>query len=160
MIPITATITLRRLNDKERSVPCYEVTDIAGKFPPMEILKNAEGKIRLYLNDTRGRVNAPDRTRADKWLMGRESFNFSSIYILTETTRTDYVFGCGTPNVSPTFGRTRKEFNPFYNYRNDGYVFVITPDYEQIKILVVQNGRYQIKQCAQQIAATYNDNKQ
>lgn len=122
-------------------VPRYDVTHIAGYYKPLESLKNRKGQIVFYLNETRGVINSPDNRRADRFLMAKDSLNFSSIYLLNNSApNTDgKLIGHGTPNRQKTFGR-KKITNPFYECKDDGFLFVISPDWRVIEVLIIPDG--------------------
>jgi len=64
------------------------------------------------------------------------SLNFSSIYI------EDYDFpeyGYGYPNAKRLL--SNGSINPQFEFRNDGYLFVINKDYSEIEILIIPDGR-------------------
>ena len=62
--------------------------------------------------------------------------NLSSIYI------DDIDFeniGYGYPNANRYL--VNGSFNPLYEFRNDGYLFIIDKNYKQIELLVIPGGR-------------------
>ncbi len=62
--------------------------------------------------------------------------NFSSIYI------DDLDFpeiGYGYPNVNRFLSNGSK--NPMFEFRNDGYLFLINKDYSEIELFVIPDGR-------------------
>ena len=63
-------------------IPRFDLTRLAGYYKPLESLKNKKGQIILYLNETRGIIDSPDQRRADRFLMGKDSLNFSSVFLL------------------------------------------------------------------------------
>jgi len=129
-------------------VPRYDVVAIAGYYRSLEAIKNTKGQIIFYLNETRGVIDSPDQRRADRFLMGKNSLNFSSIFLLNNT---NSIIGYGTPNEAKTYGKD-KQPNPFFDCKNDGYLFIISSDWRFIEVLVIPNGKYTILGNAQQMA--------
>ena len=119
----------------------YDVTRLAGYYPPFERLKTEKGIVFMYLMENRGIINSPDNRRADKRLQAKDSLNFSSIYLLDNSmpTNSGYFVGYGNPDRAKTYSKDKRP-NPFYESRNDGFVFIITPDWKTIEILVVPDG--------------------
>ncbi len=122
-------------------IPRYDVTAMAGYYKPLEQLRNPKGQIYFNLNPTKGIINSSDQRRADRYLQGINSYNLTSVYLLDYTTNAnDYIFAYGNPNGGATFGGKKKRPNPFFENRNDGFLFVITPDWQTIEMLVILNG--------------------
>ena len=127
--------------------PRLDVILMAGYYIPFDKLKTRKGQIFFYLNDTAyttSTAHNPSRRHADKSLQAKDSLNFSSIYLL-ETPRTDgYLVGYGNPYSAKTFGKKNLP-NPFAGHEKDGFLFVISPDYSQLEILVIEGGFDTIK---------------
>lgn len=122
------------------TVPRYDLTNWAGYYKPFESLKNPKGQICLYLNETRGIINSTDKRRADRFLMAKDSLNLSSVFLLDSSTPSDLgIVGYGNPNRAATYGKDKKQ-NPFLNYKNDGFLFLIAPDWKRFEMLVIPNG--------------------
>ena len=140
------------------SVPRFDLTRLAGYYKPLESLKNKKGQIILYLNETRGIIDSPDQRRADRFLMGKDSLNFSSVYLLDCSTPTNgNLIGYGNPNRAKTFGKEKKP-NPFLEVKNDGFLFLIAPDWRAVEILVIPDGCNTILGNAKALAdGVYND---
>ena len=65
--------------------------------------------------------------------------------------------GYGNPNRDKTFGKDKKP-NPFYNYKEDCFLFLITPDWLTIEILVVSDGYNTMLASAKALAdGVYNE---
>jgi hypothetical protein len=141
-------------------VPRFDVTAVAGYYKPLETLKNGKGMIFFYLNKTFGIINSSDVRRADCYLQGKDSINFSSIYTLDGLfePNSQSIIAHGTPPdmelLSPKFIKGTKidRPNPFYENGDDGYLFIIAKDYKTIEILIVEGGRYRITGIAKQLA--------
>lgn len=122
------------------AVPRFDITQIAGYYRPIENLKNAKGQVFFYLTETRGIINSPDQRRADRFLMGKDSLNFSSVFLLDSTpTDGNSLIGYGNPNRAKTFGK-KKTPNPFLNFKDDGFLFLIAPNWSTIEVLIIPDG--------------------
>jgi hypothetical protein len=148
----------------ERKTPAYTGTLQAGYFKPSESLKNASGDIVMYCqrND-----KCNPNSKSELRLQCKGSINFSSIYFLN-IDACKLMTGYGEPpfekmfkpkKVKNTDGGIKKEVerpNPFYENRNDGYLFIVAlggdniP--ETIEILVMSDGRHLIQGYAKQLA--------
>ncbi len=139
-------------------VPRYDLTRLAGYYQPLQSLKTQKGQVYLYLQEAKDRINSPDERRAERYLQGKDSLNLSSVYLLKRSTLTDgSIVGYGNPDRSKTFSKTHKP-NPFYESRNDGFLFLITPDWVTIEILVVSDGYNTIQGNAKGLAdGAYNE---
>lgn len=131
------------------SVPRFDVTAVAGYYEPLEKFLNPKGMLFFYLQKSKGIINSPDVRRADYFLQcSKDSVNFSSIYEIGYTSTGDFV-AFGEPNN--TLKLKKGIDNPFYQFKNDGYLFVIAPDYQKIECLVLPDCRYTIRGNAQQL---------
>lgn len=123
-------------------VPRYDVTAMAGYYRPLEAIKNGKGMVIIYLHETRGIIDSPDQRRADRFLMAKQakdSVNVSSVYLLDmPTAENKLIVGYGNPNGNPKLKSGNP--NPFAGCKNDGFLFLITPDWRQVEMLVVPNG--------------------
>lgn len=145
-----------KLNAK---TPRFDLTRLAGYYKPLESLKNKKGQIVLYLNGTLGIIDSTDQRRADRFLMGKNSLNFSSIYLLDSSIQTNRgcFVGYGNPNRSRTYSKENRP-NPFFECKNDGFIFLITPDWKAIEILVIPDGYNTILGNAKALAdGVYNE---
>lgn len=122
-------------------VPRFDLTRLAGYYKPLESLRNKKGQIILYLNETRGIIESPDKRRADRFLMGKDSLNFSSVFLLDSSANNDGngFVGYGNPNRAKTYSKDKKP-NPFLEVKNDGFLFLITPDWRAVEVLIIPNG--------------------
>lgn len=131
-------------------VPRYDCTALAGYYKPLDALKNAKGQLFFYLSETRGIINSSDQRRTDNFLQAsKDSFNFSSIFMLDYTASP--LIGYGNANGNRTFGKVGKT-NPFFECKNDGYLFVISQDWQQIEVLVIPDGKHTIYGNAKELA--------
>ncbi len=96
---------------------------------------NAKGQLFFYKTPARDFVNT-DSKRIAEWSLTNSSMNLSSIYIED----IDYPqFGYGYPNAKRLL--SNGEENPQFNFRNDGYLFIVNKDYTEIEILIIPDGR-------------------
>lgn len=124
-------------------VPRFDLTKMAGILPGLEALTSRKGRLAMYLQRAMGLINASDGRRADCFLMAKNSLNFSSLYLLNRTTDGAPFVGFGNPLPGQTYGKDNRP-NPFYQSRNDGYIFIVSPDWQKIEVLVVPSGKYTI----------------
>jgi hypothetical protein len=129
--------------------PRYLLTAKSGFYAPLEKIKNQKGEVVLYLNETRGVINSPNNRRAEHFLMGKDSLNFSSIYHYE--TVNGYLVAFGNPHSAEFFGKEKLP-NPFFECRDDGFLFIISPDWQVIEVIVIPNGKYTIISNAKQLA--------
>lgn len=128
-------------------VPRYDGIAMYGNCKAFWELMNDKRQLVLYLNETyRNRLtntaSNPASRQADRYLQGKGSINVSSIYLTEYTTADGRRVGYGNPDPSPTYGKERKP-SPFKGCR-DGFIFLITPDWQTIEILVVADGSYNL----------------
>ena len=162
----SAYLKLEQLSDEVKSrnkikvgasVPRFDLTRLAGYYKPLESLKNKRGQIILYLNETRGIIDSPDQRRADRFLMCKNSLNFSSVYLLDSTPNDGSLIGYGNPNRAKTYSKDKKP-NPFLEVKDDGFIFLIAPDWQTIETLIIPNGYNTILGNAKALAdGVYNE---
>lgn len=167
-IDFTAYIRFEQLPDdvKKRhggkagaKIPRFDVTATAGYYKPLEAIKNGKGMVVAYLNETRGIIDSPDQRRADRFLMGKQakdSVNISSVFLLDTAAEGGNLYGYGNPNSNPKLRSGNP--NPFYGSKNDGFLFLIAPDWKQIEWLVIPDGLCTILGNAKALAdGVYNE---
>lgn len=138
-------------------VPRLDLTRLAGYYKPLQSLTNKNGQIFIYIQEAKDRINSPDERRAERYLQGKDSLNLSSVYLLRRSTPESPFVGYGNPDRSKTFSKSHKP-NPFYECRDDGFLFLIAPDWQTIEILVVTNGYNTIQGNAKGLAdGAYNE---
>lgn len=164
----SAYLKLEQLPDEVKSrnkiklgakVPRFDLTRWAGYYKPLESLKNKKGQIVFYLNETRGIIDSTDQRRADRFLMGKDSLNFSSVYLLDGSIQNDGsgFVGYGNPNRAKTYSKDKKP-NPFLEVKNDGFLFLIAPDWQAVEVLVIPDGYNTILGNAKALAdGVYNE---
>lgn len=128
-----------RANNKIKSkarLDCIAFTDlVTGGYKGLTKFVNFKGQMYFYLTSARDFVNA-DSKRMAEWSLTNSSINLSSIYI------EDFDFpeiGYGYPNANRML--TNANINPQFEFRNDGYLFLMNTDYSEIELLVIPDGR-------------------
>ena len=94
--------------------------------------KNPKGMIYLKRTESVPVIKCEEDRRAEYFLSGK-SINFSSIYHKGSEER--YAFG--NPSSREVLGKKHKKNNPFYQYKNDLYLFIINEDYTRIEIIII-----------------------
>ncbi|MDR3706386.1 MAG: hypothetical protein P4L28_10820 [Paludibacteraceae bacterium] len=126
------------------SVPRLDCVAMAGYYKGLEPLYSKKGQIKFYLQQTKGLINSTDQRRAGYFLMGEKSINFSSLFIQNlDTQDKGKLYGFGEPNGNKTL--KSGEPNPMLSFANDAYLFITSPDFTEIEILIITNGRYLIQ---------------
>ena len=130
----------------ESITPRFVVTAIAGYFKPLEALKNAKNEIVMYYqrND-----KCNKKSTAETRLQCKDSINFSSVYFKNMKIGGQLI-GYGEPPQANVLKGGKQ--NPFYENKEDGYLFIFNPDYTTIDILIVPNGRWIIQGIVKQLA--------
>lgn len=131
--------------------PRFDLTKQAGYYKPLEQLKNSKnGQTCFFLNETNGVINS-HTNRAERFLQAKNSLNVSSVYLLSLATTNGYYTGYGYPNPSKTYSKQKRP-NPFYECRNDGFLFAIAEDWKTIEVLVIPYGKNTIQGYANALA--------
>lgn len=100
----------------------YTITAQAGYYPPMEYLKGKDGFISMYLMD---KLKDGDNVPSMR-LQAKGSLNFTGLKEYFEDGKLSG-FAYGYPLDQQTYSKKQKT-NPFYEYRDDGYLFIIHSD--------------------------------
>jgi hypothetical protein len=132
----------------ESKTPRYAATAQAGYFKPLNALKNAKSEIIMYYQ--RNDKCNPNST-AETRLQCKGSVNFSSVY-LENLKIGETLIGYGEPPQTKELGGKKKQQNPFFDNRQDGFLFILAPDLQTIEILIVPNGRALIRGYAAKLA--------
>ncbi len=96
---------------------------------------NSKKQLYFYKSPARDFVNTESK-RIAEWSLTNNSLNLSSIYIEDIDCPQ---FGYGYPNAKRLLSNGQN--NPQFDFRNDGYLFILNKDYSQIEILVIPDGR-------------------
>jgi len=133
----------------ESKTPRYVATTQAGYFKPLQSIKNAKNEIVMYYqrND-----KCNPNSKAETRLQCKGSINFSSVY-LQNMKIGETLIGYGEPPQTRELkdGKKGTKQNPFFESKEDGYLFLIAPDLNTIEIIIVPNGRYLIQGVAKQL---------
>ena len=127
-----------------KTTPKYTITEAAGYYPPMQELVGRDGKISF---------NLLEQEREDKSstppmkLQGKNSLNFTGLKDFWIEGKISG-FAYGYPNSKPTYSSKAKP-NPFFDYKDDGFLFLLKPDEQNpknllpisIELVVVENGK-------------------
>lgn len=105
--------------------PKYVVTTQAGYYPPMKTIIGRDKKVSMYLQVSKDSGSKKDNAPTMK-LQAKDSLNFTGLK--------DYFvngklsgFAYGYPLAAKTYSRKQKP-NPFYKYKEDGFLFIIHQD--------------------------------
>jgi len=124
-----------KIRSKAR-LDCICFTDmVSDKYRGLTSFINHKGQLFFYKTPCRDFVNT-DSKRLSEWSLTGNGLNFSSIFI------DDLDFseiGYGYPNANRHLSNGCK--NPLFEFRNDGYLFLINKDYSEIEILIIPDGR-------------------
>lgn len=105
-----------------KKTPKYVVTAQAGYYPPMEQMKGRNGLVSMYLMEKlKEGANVPSMR-----LQAKDSLNFTGLKEYFVDGRLSG-FAYGYPLADKTYSSKKKE-NPFYEYKNDGYLFIVHQD--------------------------------
>lgn len=115
---------------------CIAFTDkVVSNYKGLTNFVNYKGQLFFYKTPCRDFINT-DSKRLSEWSLTGNGINFSSIYI------DDLDFpeiGYGYPNAKRLLCNGSE--NPLFEFRNDGYLFLINKDYSEIELLVIPDGR-------------------
>jgi hypothetical protein len=121
-----------------KKTPKYVITVQAGYYPPMEQIKGRNGLISMYLMEKlKEGANVPSMR-----LQAKDSLNFTGLKEYFVDGKLSG-FAYGYPLTDKTYGSKKKE-NPFYEYKDDGYLFIVHQDRsantatEQIRPTVIE----------------------
>lgn len=102
--------------------PLYKIISHAGYYAPMEKIKRNDGYIYMNLLENRNEgYNIPPLR-----LQTKKSLNFTGLKGFFEN-GISCGFAYGYPLSKPTYGKDKNQ-NPFYEYRDDGFLFIIHTD--------------------------------
>lgn len=120
------------LNSKIKT-PKYWLTSQWGYYPPMDLIKGREGVPYLYLMPKRKEgASVPPMS-----LQAKDSLNLTGLKdYYVDGVFSGYAYG--EPSTKKTYGSSNKP-NPFYDYRGDGYLFIM-PKEETVKTHMEKRG--------------------
>lgn len=108
-----------------RKIPKYVVAAQAGFYPPMDELIGRDGRISMYLQVSKDSGSRNDNAPELK-LQAKNSLNLTGLKNYFVNGRLSG-FAYGYPLTAKTFSSKQKP-NPFYDYRDDGFLFIIHQD--------------------------------
>jgi hypothetical protein len=127
--------TANKIRSKAR-LECISYTDnVVNGYKGMTNFVNHKGQMFFYKTPCKDYINT-DSKRLAEWSLTHNNLNFSSIYI------DDVDFpeiGYGYPNANRLL--SKGSINPLFEFRNDGYLFIMNSDYTEIEILIIPDGR-------------------
>lgn len=118
---------------KGKVTPKYTIVKSAGDYPPMEQLKGKDGKISMYWMEKRkDNLDAPAYRLEFKG--GRNLTGIKDYFQDGKLTG----FAYGYPHRAATYGKKKIKPNPFYDYKEDGFLFIMPPNEEGTKPLQIE----------------------
>ena len=150
----------RMLNTTQKATPKFTIVGAVGDYPPMELLRGRDNKISMNLMEkSKEGIHVPSAR-----LQAKGSLNFTG---LKEWFVNDKLsgFAYGYPSNKPTYSKDNKP-NPFYDYRNDGYLFVVHQDQSnpeniiptEIELIVLEGAKVLISSyCKQLVIGGFNE---
>lgn len=127
-----------------KSTPKYTISEAAGYYPPMEQLLGRDGKISFNLLHQEREDNS---STPPMKLQAKNSLNFTGLKdFWIEGKMSGFAYGY--PFSKPTYSSKNKP-NPFYNYKDDGFLFLMQADRQNpknptpiaIELIVIENGK-------------------
>ena len=135
---------------KGRKTYKFTIVAQAGYYPPMELLKGKDGQVSMYLQE---KLKEGDNVPS-MWLQAKDSLNFTGIKDYFQDGKLSG-YGYGYPLDKPTYSQENKP-NPFYDYRQDGFLFIIHQDENNpkpvsIEFIVLEDARVLISAYCKQL---------
>ena len=140
--------------EKGKKTPKYTITAAAGYYPPMEQLHGKDGNISMNLMEKlKDGQNVPSMR-----LQAKNSLNFTGLKEYFQDGKLSG-FAYGYPYDMETYGNKPQRKNPFYEYRNDGFLFIIHQDEQDpaniipsaIEMIVLENAKVLISAFLKQL---------
>ena len=105
-----------------KKTPKFTIVEQAGYYPPMEDLKGRDGQISVNLME---KLKEGDNVPSMR-LQAKNSLNFTGLkeYFI-DSKLSGYAYGY--PLDKPTYSKDERP-NPFYGYKEDGFLFLIEQD--------------------------------
>lgn len=105
-----------------KKTPKFTITMQAGYYPPMEFLIGRDGLISMNLME---KLKEGDNVPSMR-LQAKNSLNFTGLKeYFVDGKLSGYAYGY--PLDKPTYSGKDKQ-NPFYDYKDDGFLFVVHTD--------------------------------
>lgn len=143
----------RMVNTTQKATPKYTIVGAAGYYPPMEQLRGRDKKVSMNLMEKlKEGGNVPSMR-----LQAKGSLNFTGLKEWFKDKKLSG-FAYGYPMKEPVYSSKNKP-NPFYDYRNDGYLFVVHQDQSnpenliptEIELIVLEGARVLISAYCKQL---------
>lgn len=132
--------------------PKYTITKEMGYYEPMLSLKGRDGKISMYLKE---KLKEGEYIPSVS-LQAKNSLNFTGLkeWYLYNGRLSGHAYGY--PLNKETYSKDKKP-NPFFKYANDGFLFVIHQENEQltpscIELIVLSGGKHVVPLYCRQLA--------
>ena len=156
--------TLEYCKDSKET-PKYVISAQAGDYPPMEELKSRDGRVYMYLME---KIRNGAHIPSIRLQVTKNGLNFTGMkeYFIDGKISG---FAYGYPDKSDTYKNHGKEKpNPFYDYKNDGFLFIVHQDKtatteaerlrpSYIELIVLAHGRENLRiWCKQLLMGGFN----
>ena len=145
---------------KGKKTPKYTIVAQAGLFPAIENLKGRDGRVSFNLMEKlKEGANVPAMR-----LQAKNSLNFTGLKDYFENGKLSG-FAYGYPLDKETYSKDNKP-NPFYEYRKDGYLFLVHQDPNTpssiiptcIELIVLEGAKVSISSyCKQLVMGGFNE---
>jgi hypothetical protein len=138
---------------KDKKTPKFTIIAQAGYYPPIEHLKGRDGQISMNLME---KIKEGDNVPSMR-LQAKNSLNFTGLKDYFQDGKLSG-FSYGYPLEKETYGKDNKP-NPFFEYRKDGFLFLIEQDKKDptnlipasIEIVVLRGARVLISAYCKQL---------
>lgn len=116
--------------------PKFSITRYCGHYPPLNDLIGRDGKVSMYLMESQKSGSNEDAPPMK--LQAKNSLNFTGLKDYFVKGRiSGYAYGY--PNASVTYRYKGKDVpNPFYAYREDGFLFLIHTDEANANVVAIE----------------------
>lgn len=145
---------------KGKKTPKFTISAQAGYYPPMEQLKGRDGQISMNLME---KLKEGDNVPSMR-LQAKNSLNFTGLKDYFQDGKLSG-FAYGYPLDKPTYSKDGKR-NPFYEYKEDGFLFIIHTDDKDknnlvpvsIELIVLEGAKVLISAyCKQLVMGGFDD---
>ena len=124
--------------------PRFDCTFHCGSYPMLDGLKSKRGMLFLYLLASRKRNNITPET-----YLQCDNINISGLfYYFRNGQITNYC--SGYPSNKKLLATNR--INPFWEVRNDGFLFIVSKDLQRIEMFIIQDAKPMIDVYLRQLA--------
>lgn len=123
MKPTIKYYALFKLLNNGTKTPKFSISKCCGYYPPMNELVGRDGKVSMYLMESSQSGSNEDAPPMK--LQAKNSLNFTGLKdYFVDGRLSGFAWGC--PYDSTTYKcKGKKAPNPFSNYRQDGFLFII-----------------------------------